>query len=189
MSFNNIHKFLGETLDPSLGIKLETSAITELVLFDLNDFTASPYVIISPTGNSATISQNSLSSFVFLEHNPVFDPVQIIPRAGLSLEFDFNFVKATGKNDEFSAFLLNQLGVPIGLVFEFFTRGSSKGTVSFDLSSLSPDPVGLVFVLTDFNSVGDLHSSSVEITNVRLVSKGVPTTEPARLISNRILTN
>jgi hypothetical protein len=188
MAFNNINKFLAETLNPFLATRLVTSAIPKSVLIDLNDFMASPYVTISPTGNSAIMAQNSLSAFVFLEHNPVLDPAKIIPRAGLSLEFDFNFVKAPRKDDEFGVFLLDQFGVPIGLLFEFFARDSGKGTISFDLSSLSPDPVGLVFVLSEIDPVGDLQDSTVKITNVRLVIDSYPTPDPPRL-TRRILAN
>jgi hypothetical protein len=173
MTFNNVNKFLTETIDPFLDTKLVILEIPKLVLIDLNDFTASPYVLRSPSGDSAIIFQNPLSPFVFLEHNPILDPPKIIPRAGLSLEFDFNFVKAPRKDDEFGVFFLDQSGVPLGLMFEFFTKYSCKGTKSFDLSSLSPDPVGLVFVLSEIDTAGDLQDSSVEITNVRLAFDGI----------------
>jgi hypothetical protein len=170
----NTHKSLSGKLDPPLTIKLETSAILEVVLFDLNDFTASPYVVISPTGDSATISQNSFSPSGFLEHNPVFDPVKIIPRENSSLEFDYDFVKTQKNKDEFGAFLLDEFGTPLGLPFDFFTEHSSQGTVSFDLSLLSSVPVGLVFVITKIDSTDNTNDSKAEISNVRVITKSYP---------------
>ena len=186
MASDNIHKFLVGTLDVGNVTRSPTPAIQGLVLIDLNDFTSSPSVSINPTGNSAIMALCPLNVFVFLEHNPALDPAQIIPRAGVSLKFDFNFVKAPGEDDEFGAFLLDKSGVPIGLRFEFFVEDSSNGTVSFDLSSLSSDPVGLVFILTSLNSIGDLHDSSVEISNVRLSTDGDPTTDSPRPTSSSI---
>ena len=186
MNLDNVQKSIGGFLDVSNVTRLPTPPIPGSVLIDLNDFTSSPSANINPTGSSAIMSQCPLNVFVFLEHNPALDPAQIIPRAGVSLKFYFNFVKAPGGNDEFGAFLLDKSGVPIGLRYEFFVEDSSKGTVSFDLSSLSSDPVGLVFILTSVNSIADSHDSSVEISNVRLSSDGVPTTDSLRPANTRI---
>ena len=174
------HKIQAKNLELDCVKELPTPEISRSILLDLNDFTSSPSVSINPTGDSAILSQYPFSPFVFLEHNPAFDPAQIIPGAGVSLKFDFNFIKAPGGDYEFGAFLLDKSGVPIGLRFEFFVEDSSNGTVSFNLSSLSSDPVGLVFILTSLNSNGDLHDSSVEISNVRLLTDGDPTTDSPR---------
>ncbi len=180
-----LHQFLARNLDLSCVARVSTTPISRSIPIDLNDFTSSPSVSINPTGDSAILSQYRFSPFVFLEHNPAFDPAQIIPGAGVSLKFYFNFVKAPGGDGEFGAFLLDQSGEPIGMGFEFFTRDSSKGTVSFDLSSLSSNPVGLVIILTEINLTGDKRGSSVEISNVRLFSND-PATDLPRPTSSKI---
>ena len=160
------HNLLAKNLDLPSITRLLAPPISRSILLDLNNFISSPSINVNPRGDSAILSSNPFSPFVFLEHNPAFDPAQIIPEKGLSLKFKFKFVKAPGGDDEFGAFLIDQLGAPIGSPFEFFTVNSSKGIVSFDLSSLSSDPVGLVIILTEFNFKDDMHGSSVEISNV-----------------------
>ena len=179
-----LHKFLKRNLGLDCISGLSTLPISRSIRIDLNDFISSPSVFVSPTGNSAILSQYPFSSFVFLEHNPVFDPPQIIPRTGVSLKFDFNFVKAPEGDDEFGAFLLDQSGVPMGPPFEFFTGNSSKGIVTFDLSSLSSDPVGLVIFLTEINSFVGMGGSSVKISNVQIFSN-----DPTQILIDRLQTS
>ncbi len=172
-----INKFLTKNLDLGCITRLSTQPISGSILIDLNDFISSPSVSINPNGNSAILHQYPFSPFVFLEHNPVFDPAQIIPGKGVSLKFDFNFQSAPEADDEFGVFLLDQSGVPLGTPFEFFAVDSIKGTLSFDLSSLPSNPVGLVIILTDIDSIGDIRGSSVTISNVQIFSND-PTQRP-----------
>jgi len=136
MILDSIQKFTKGTFDQTLDTKSQTQEVPYAVLVDLNDFISSPNTIVSPSGNHAIIFQNSFSPSVFLEHNPVFDPIKIIPGDGRQLAFNYKFEKKQKSNDEFGAFLLDNLGIPLGLPFDFFAENSSKGTVSFDLSSL-----------------------------------------------------
>jgi hypothetical protein len=178
-----LHKFLKRNLGLDCISRLSTPPISRSIPVDLNDFISSPSIIVNPTGNSAILSQYPFSSFVFLEHNPVFDPPQIIPRTGVSLKFDFNFAKASEGDDEFGAFLLDQSGVPMGPPYEFFKGDASKGTVSFDLSSLSSDPIGLVIFLTEINSFAGMGGSSVKISNLQIFSN-----DPTQILIDRLQT-
>jgi len=164
-------------LDLGSVARLSTPPISRSIPIDLNDLISSPSIIVNSSGSSAIMLQYPFSPFVFLEHNPVFDPPQIIPRAGISLKFDFNFVRAPDGEDEFGAFLLDQSGVPLGPPYEFFIGDSGKGVVSFDLSSLPSNPVGLVIILTEISFTGDIRSSSVSISNVQIFSND-PTQRP-----------
>lgn len=95
----------------------------------------------------------------------------IIAGPGVSLIFDYNFVEGVGNNDdELGAFIIDAAtSNSAGPTFEFFTQNTSSGTVSFDLSALTGQTIGLQFQLSALPGDVDL-SSIVTVSNVRLES-------------------
>ena len=64
-------------------------------------------------------------------------------------------------------------GLSPGPAFEFFTDSSSTGTVSFDLTSLTGETLGLQFQLSAlFSDTG--FDSTLTVSNVRLEQSGAP---------------
>jgi hypothetical protein len=162
-----------------------TASFTEAAPIDLNDFFFSPGdpVVIAADGSSATLAEDAFINPILLANDPgLGDPNVIFPGVGVTLSFDFNFTEpaGVGNNDEFGAFVLDaNTGSSFGPAFEFFTGDSSSGTVSFDLSSLSSNLLGLQFQLSALP--GDLGlNSTVAISNVSLESTAVP--EPATML-------
>ena len=148
----------------------------QAVPINLNDFFffAGDPVTIAPDGSSATIGELDGVSPVLLSNDPgLGDPQVIIAASGVSLIFDYNFVEGSGSNDEFEAFILDSTGASAGTGFEFFTQSTSSGTVSFDLSGLTGEPIiGLQFQLSALSGDADLNSI-VTVSNVRLESPAV----------------
>ena len=126
----------------------EASATT-LTPIDLNDFFADPTVTVAPDGNSASLQEDPALSVVLLSNNPgLGDPNVVIPGPGTSLIFDFVFSEPVNNDDEFGAFVIDAAtGLSAGPAFEFFTQVSSLGTVTFDISSLVGQTLGLQFQL------------------------------------------
>lgn len=147
-------------------------------LVDLNNFYADPTVIVSVDGSTATIGESAIISPVLLSNDPFLgDPEVIfaeIAGTGQRLTFDYDFVEPAGNDDEFGAFVINvTTGLSAGPSFEFFTQSTSSGTVSFDLSSLAGNQLGLQFELSALPGDPGL-TSTVEISNVSLTPIPVP---------------
>jgi hypothetical protein len=149
-------------------------------LINLNDFFADPTVSVATDGSSATIAEDLLLNPVLLANDPgLGDPEVITP--GI-LSFDFIFNEGAGDDDEFGAFVLGADGFSLGPEYEFFTRDSSSGTVSFDLSPFSGSVLGLQFQLASLfeGTIEDGRNlnSIVTVSNVQLT----PVPEPATMI-------
>ncbi len=147
----------------------------------LNTFFASaPPVAVVDDGSEATIVEEIHVMTQFLSNDPTLgDPEVMIAGDGISLSFEYHFVEGVDNDDEFSAFILDDAtGAPVdGLVF--FTQATSAGTVSFNLSGLTGQRIGLQFELTAFDFTAD---SSVTISKVRLESTSAVIPEPSTVI-------
>lgn len=157
-----------------------TSAQAAVVDIDLNDFFASPGVTVAADGSNADFVESSTDFQVSLVNEPFFgDPNVIVPSVGTSLEFDYNFVEAAGSTDEFFAYVIDDLtGLSAGVAFEFVLDASGSGSVSFDLTSLVGDTLGLAFLLTGLPNDGNF-DSTLSISNVQLVTAMGPIPLPA----------
>jgi hypothetical protein len=147
---------------------------------NLNTFFADPTVTVAPNGLSAVLTEDPVTGFVLLSNDPgVGDPNVILPGAGVSLVFDFAFVEGPlGNNDEFGAFIIDATtGSSAGTAFEFFTQATGTGTVSFDLSVLTGQTLGLQFQLSALPGDTGL-DSTVTITQVRLETEPTVVPEP-----------
>jgi hypothetical protein len=143
---------------------------------DLNDFFADPTVIVAADGSMATFAEDPGLFTVILSNDPGFgDPNVIIPAADTTLTFDYSFSEAPGEDDEFGAFILDgNTGLSVA-GFEFFTQDTSSGSVSFDISDLTGQTLGLQFQLTSGFADDTGFSSTLEISNVALVeTTGLP---------------
>jgi hypothetical protein len=151
------------------------------LIINLNDFYADPTVTVAVDGSSALLEEDSSLTLVLLSNDPgLGDPDVINLGAGPILSFDYNFDEPSGNDDEFGAFVIDaSTGLSAGFSYEFFTQASSSGTVSFDLSSLAGETLGLQFELNaligdPFPSLDPALNSSVRISNVRLAPVPVP---------------
>lgn len=139
-----------------------------LINIDLNDFFSDPSVVVSPSGTTATLNEDSSFSPVLLINDPgLGDPNVIIAAANRELVFDYSFVEGAGENDQFTAFILDgNTGGSLGGAFEFYTDSTDSGTVRFDLSSLSlSGSYGLQFELASFDRS---YESFATVSNVVL---------------------
>jgi hypothetical protein len=155
------------------------------VIIKLNDFNfyADQTVALAAGGLSALIEEDSSLAAVLLVNDPgLGDPNVILPAAGASLLFDYDFVLGlVGNFDEFGAFLIDSTGTSLGAPYQFFSSSTIAGTVSFDLSSLVGQTIGLQFQLTSLN--GDsLLDSTVTISNVRLDNGVAAIPEPSSVV-------
>ena len=139
---------------------------------NLNDFFADPTVTVAVEPSTATLLEDPFFSPVLLANDPFLgDPNVIIPSAGASLVFEFDFVEGAGsEDDEFGAFIIDaSTGLSLGGAFEFFTQDTSTGTVSFDLSTLVGTTLGLQFQLSALPADLDFNSS-LTVSNLRIES-------------------
>lgn len=140
---------------------------------DLNDFWADPTVSVALNGLNATIAEDANFSPVLLVNDPSFgDPNVIIPQSGYDLLFEYDFREAVGEDDEFGVFIMDAgTGGSIGAAYEFFTQTTGSGTISFDLTALVGQTLGLQFQLsaltsdTGFDSVLDISNLRIEQTD------------------------
>lgn len=137
---------------------------------NLNDFFADPTVTVDASGFSANMAEDSGLSMVLLSNDPgLGDPNIILPDINTSLFFDYNFIEASGENDQFTAFLIDASTGGSISGFDFFIENSGSGTVEFDLSSLTGQTLGLQFELAAlFGDTG--LGSVVTVSDVRLES-------------------
>lgn len=164
------------------GASVVNSAYALIIPIDLNDFFADPTVTVAADGSTATLAEDPFFSPVLLSNDPgLGDPVVIVPGAGTSLLFDFTFSEPAGNDDAFVAFVLDAAtGLSFGSGFEFGTESSSSGAVSFDLSSLVGETLGLQFELG--SNFGDgAFDSLVMVSNVRLDTAAMSVPEPSVL--------
>ncbi len=150
------------------GIYVTAAVATQI---SLNDFFADPTVLVAPDGSNALMTEDPFFSSVLLSNDPgLGDPNVIIPQAGFDLIFDYVFTEGTllGENDEFGVFILDGFtGGSMGAPYEFFTDSTSAGTISFDLTGLVGQTLGLQFELNALP--GDIELGSwVEISNLRI---------------------
>lgn len=153
------------------------------VIINLNDFYADPTVAVAPSGLSALIEEDPSLAAVLLVNDPgLGDPNVILPGAGVSLLFDYNFVLGgVGNFDEFGAFLIDSSGMSLGAPYEFFSSSTSAGTIAFNLSSLTGQTIGLQFQLSSL--FGDSFTdSTVTISNVRLDNGVAAVPEPSSVV-------
>jgi len=158
-------------------------ANAEIIPIDLNDFFADPTVIVELDGSSAEMTEDPPSSPVLLANDPgLNDPNVIIPGPGRFLFFDYDFAAGAADKDEFGAYVLDgDTGLSVGPQYEFFTDATSAGTISFDLTGLIDQTLGLQFQLSTLpNDLG--FDSIVTVSNVRLASAAAPIPEPATMI-------
>ena len=165
---------------------LLVTAPAQAVLIDLNDFFASPAANVSilVDGSSATMSENNLFADTLLTNNPLFDPNVIIAGVGTILSFDYSGFNPTHLGDSFGAYIINPLdGLSVGAPFEFFTTSSASGSVSFDLSALDGQDIGLEFQLFS-NVYNRFHPTIVTVSNVQLLEEVIgpnPVPEPGMM--------
>ncbi len=161
-----------------------SSAGAAIIPINLNDFFADPSVTVNAGGTSASISEDPLLLSSLLANDPgLGDPNIIIPGVGTTLNFSYSFTEAAGENNEFGVFVVDgATGGSAGSAFEFFTQDSGSGTVSFDLTSLVGQTLGLQFSLSAlFGDVG--LDSLVTISNVFLQTSEVTSVpEPSTLL-------
>lgn len=161
-----------------------SSAGAAIISINLNDFFADPSVTVNTAGTSASISEDLFFSSSLLANDPgLGDPNIIIPNIGTTLSFSYNFTEAVGENNEFGVFVVDgATGGSAGSAFELFTQDSSSGTISFDLTSLAGQTLGLQFSLSAlFGDVG--LDSLVTISNVFLQTSDVTIVpEPSTLL-------
>ncbi len=154
-------------------IGLIVSGAAQATPINLNDFFADPTATVAGDGSSAILAEDSFLSSVLLANDPgLGDPNVIIPNAGVSLTFDYEFVEgvAIGENDEFGVFVVDgTTGFSVGASFEFFTQDTSSGSISFDLSSLVGQTLGLQFQLSALPGDSGL-DSIVTLSNVQLTT-------------------
>lgn len=158
-----------------------SSAQAAVIPIDLNDFFADPSVSVSLDGSSASFAEDLSLPSVLLANDPgLGDPNVVIPGVGTLLMFDFDFMEAGGNDDVFSAFILDATtGLSIA-PFVLFINSVSVGSVSFDLTSLVGESLGLQFELG--SNIGDQGiDSTLQISNVRLVTPMVGVPEPTGL--------
>ena len=153
-----------------------------VIPIDLNDFFADPTVTVSTDGSSAFLEEDPGFFSVILSNDPgLGEPNVILPGAGVSLSFAYDFVDATGEGDEFGAFLIDaDTGSSIN-GFEFFSGDSGAGTIEFDLSSLVGLTLGLEFQLNSL--VNDIDFDSfARVSNVQLETQIPSVPEPSSLL-------
>jgi len=152
-----------------------------IIPVNLNDFFADPSVTVTADGTSASITETPALFSTLLVNDPgLGDPDIIIPGAGTILSFSYDFTEAAGENNEFGVFIVDgETGGSAGSAFEFFTQDSGFGTISFDLTSLAGQTLGLQFELTAL--FGDAEfDSAVTVSNVVLREMDVkPVPEPS----------
>lgn len=144
-------------------------------LIDLNDFFTDPSVTVLPDGSAATLAEDPIFSPVLLSNDPFLGDPEVISPVVIGknhlLSFDWMFDEPAGSNndDEFGAFVIDaSTGLSAGPAYEFFTSETGSGTVSFDLSGLVGEWLGLQFQLSALP--GDLGlDSTVTISNVEAV--------------------
>lgn len=146
---------------------------------DLNDFFFFPGdpVTISPSGDYATFGESVGVSSVLLSNDPgLGDPGIFLPPDSKFLEFEYLFSEPPANDDEFFAFLFDgATGASFGGAFEFSTTTSSSGTVSFDISSLVGQTIGMQFSLNALPGDNGMIGSFLDVSNLRV---GAPTPPP-----------
>ena len=153
---------------------------------DLNDFSfiAGDPVVIAGDGSSAAIGENPAFFSISLFNDPFFgDPEVVIGGPGVELKFQFDFSEPAGNIDEFFVFVFDtDTGFSLGPSFEFFADSTSSGTVTFDLSSLTPSsPVlGMEFSLNSIFGDGGF-DSEVTVSDLRLETPDAVIPEPASI--------
>lgn len=157
----------------SLFLSIFFSATALAGQIDLNDFYADPSVTIAADGSSALLVEDTAISPILLSNDPgLGDPNIILPDINSWLFFNYQFTEGLSDDDEFFAFVIDAItGASVGAGFEFVSQSRSSGTVSFNLSSLVGQTLGLQFQLNSL--VGDAgFDSSVMVSNVEI--KTVP---------------
>lgn len=155
---------------------------------DLNDFFQFPddsfgtsVIDVLPDGSTADFVEDPIYTPVALSNDPgLGDPNIIIPGTGVHLLFDYVFNEGSSDDDEFGAFILDgNTGLSVGPAYEFFLGSSGSGTIDWNLTSFSGQLLGLQFQLSALG--GDVSlNSTLTISNVRLVTQGVP--EPSTIL-------
>ncbi|NOZ54715.1 MAG: hypothetical protein GXP08_16530 [Gammaproteobacteria bacterium] len=159
------------------------ASLAVVIPVNLNDFFSDPTVTISVDGSSATLAEDSSVSTVILSNDPgLGDPEVIFAAAGTNLLFDFEFIEPLDNDNVFSVFVLDgDSGLSFGAGFEFLATDSDLGTVSFDLTGLVGELLGLQFELGA--NIGDEQlTSTVLVSNVRLETMDVEVPEPMLLL-------
>lgn len=167
------------------------AAPLEVVPIDLNHFVAVPdtgEVTVAADGTSAMIKEDSNQAAVFLSNDPGLGDLEVVVAGpGVTVHFEYEFTEGPQDNDDmFIAFVLDGSSAPLprgGNAIDpsdptlyFSTDVTSAGTVSFDLSGLAGQTVGLEFQL-DANLANDVGlDSTVAISNVRLETVPEPST-------------
>lgn len=147
-----------------------TAAVATPIDLNSINFFADPTVSLD--GSSALMAEDSFTPVIF-QNDPGFgDPNIIIPQAGFALMFEYDFIEGGGEDDEFGAFILNSIGDSAGPAYEFYTDETGSGTISFDLTGLVGQTLGLQFQLGAF--LGDQGvASTVLISNLRIEEAAV----------------
>ena len=162
---------------------LGNSSFAAPILINLEDnFFADPTVEFQDDGFTAVLNEDINLFSVLLSNDPgLGDPNVVDPGLNTILSFDYDFNEGAGNDDAFNAFVLDgTTGFSFGADFEFFAESTSNGVVSFDLSSLTDEFIGLQFQLDSFDAALD---STVTISNVRLeaIPEMAPIPEPSTI--------
>jgi len=162
------------------------SGHSAVIPIDLNDFFPSPSAAISIAvdGTSALLTESASAATVSLINDPdAGDPEVIIAGVGTSLIFDYTFTELVDDDNYFTAFVFDgNSGLSFGAGFEFLTSISGSGSLSFDLSSLVGELLGLQFELGP-NSIDDAAlTSTLSISNGRLETTVAQVSEPMMLL-------
>ena len=154
------------------------------VTIDLNEFFADPTVSISADGTMATLSEEAGFFTVILELDPSLgDPDLIIPMTGTALRFEYEFNEPADNDDLFIAYLIDaSTSDSLGGMFEFTANETSSGTISWNLSSLVGDTLGLHFELATLPADLGLDSTLI-IRNVEIVEVNGPVIPEGSTIS------
>jgi len=161
------------------------SSLAAVIPVDLNDFFQDPSsaITISAGGESALLSESASAAQVSLVNDPgEGDPEVIVASAGTNLVFDYVFSEFASDDNYFNAFVLDgDSGLSFGAGFEFLTSVSMSGSISFDLTSLVGELLGLHLELGSNVDDGAL-TATVNISNVRLERVDAEVSEPMILL-------
>jgi hypothetical protein len=173
------------------------SASAGVIPINLNEFSGS-LIVVSPDGSTADILGETGTTSPSLYLDPFVDlilypgvtppPDLLIPAAGRSLVFEFEFDEAPDNQDLFFARLYESGTTITGLADSPVFDTSTSGTISFDLSPfVSYGPIGLDIYLLHFDTgyfecegfSPGCWQSTASVSNMRLIDTAVP--EPSTL--------
>jgi hypothetical protein len=148
-------------------------------------FSAQESVTVQSNGSRATMAESSVISVVSLENDPSLqDRILLVPQADSEFHFDYQFEEATGENDQFVAVLFDTARGPVdGELSIIELNSSATGTGQFVLSNRNVSGLGVIFQLHELNPAAGSATSSVTLSNLRLVTgvdtdgDGVPDSE------------